>query len=291
MVTVDFHCHSNASDGTLSPAALAELGAGRSFAAMAITDHDNCDGGAEFLRTAVAAGMCAVAGVELSVAPGEGFDRFHLLGLGIDYAAPALQELLLAILQGRNARNERIVANFNRIGIAMELKDVAALSRGEIVARPHFAALLVRRGIAPDIATAFDRYLDSHSPQATRCYEPRWRPPAERAIAAIHAAGGMAVMAHPKYWRRRWRDMAVEYADAERELARLREAGLDGLEARYGANTSEEDCGFTALADRLGLVKTAGSDFHGANKPAVMPGMTVPRDFIAPACERLKMII
>lgn len=287
MITVDFHCHSTASDGTLSPAALAALGGELGFAAMAITDHDNCDGAEQFLRASAAIGMHSVSGVELSVEPGAGFDRFHLLGLGIDSAAPSLRKLLAEILEGRNARNACIVANFNRIGIAMELAEVAAIAGGEIVARPHFAALLVKKGIAPDITTAFERYLDAHSPEATRCYEPRWRPAAASAFAAIHAAGGIAVMAHPKYWRRRWRDSAIEYDDAERRLAQLQEQGLDGLEACYGANTPEENRSFAAIADRLGLVKTAGSDFHGANKPAVSPGMAVEPDFIAPLFERL----
>ena len=108
---VDFHCHSTASDGSFTPTELAQKGA--SFAAMAITDHDNCDGAEEFLASG--GGCRRFAGIELSIEPGEGFDRFHLLGLGIDPGNAGLKAFLQRILDGRNARNERILANFRRL--------------------------------------------------------------------------------------------------------------------------------------------------------------------------------
>ena len=287
---VDFHVHSAASDGTFAPSELAEKGISAGFAAMAITDHDNTDGVDEFLSSAAARenghAMCAVAGVELSIEPGEGFDKFHLLGLGVDPENESLKALLKSVLDGRNERNERIFANFRRIGIP----HIDPEPHGEVLARPHFARWLCEHGYAKNIGMAFEKYLLPDSPRATCCYEERFHPPREEAFAAVHAAGGLCIMAHPKFWRRRWKSSCPEYVDAERELAVLREMGLDGIEARYQANAPGENAAFTEIASRLGLLKTAGSDFHGSNKPAIGLGMEVDDGFIAPFLERVRTI-
>ena len=274
---VDFHVHSTASDGTCAPSELAEKA--RGFAAIALTDHDNTDGLKEWT---------GIPGIELSIEPGEGFDKFHLLGLGVDPADEGLKLFLRRILDGRNGRNTRIIANFCRLGI--EMADVEAYAHGEVLARPHFARWLVDHGFAADLKDAFAKYLLPESPDATRCYEERWHPSQEDAFRTIHAAGGICVMAHPKYWRTDWKATGCDFAAAERELAALKERGLDGVEALYQANTNEENVAFTRIATKLGYLKTAGSDFHGANKPTIPLGMEVSENFIAPVLERLDMI-
>ena len=297
---VDFHVHSTASDGTFSPQELADRA--RGFAAVALTDHDNCDGVEEFLRRQECrlpalnrqAGLqksgrrhsCRrIAGIELSIEPGEGFDKFHLLGLGIDPDDAGLRAFLKRILDGRNDRNARIVENFRRLGI--EMVDCAAYAHGEVLARPHFARWLVDNGYSSDMKAAFEKYLLPDSPRETRCYEERWHPPQEEAFRAIHEAGGLCVMAHPKYWRTDWKTTGCDFAAAERELAALKERGLDGVEALYQANTNEENVAFARIATKLGYLKTAGSDFHGSNKPAIPLGMEVSESFIMPLLERL----
>ena len=278
---VAFHVPSTASDGTLSPAEVADLAARGGFAAVALTDHDNCDGLGGFLAAGTGPTR-TVAGIELSIDPGEGFDRFHLLGLGIDPANAGLRSFLARILAGRNERNARIFANFRRLGI-----DIRPEPHGEVLARPHFARWLVANGHAGSIVEAFEKYLLADSPDETRCYERRYRPSQEEAFRVIHGAGGLCIMAHPKYWRREWRTTGPDYAAAERELARLAEAGLDGVEALYEANTAEENVEFSRIAAGLGLLRSAGSDFHGANKPAIRMGMEVSSEFISPLMERL----
>ena len=277
---VDFHVHSTASDGTFAPSELVEQAERGAFAAFALTDHDNCDGVAEFL--AAEASVPRIAGVELSIEPGEGFDRFHLLALGVDPRNAELKSFLRGILEGRNGRNERIFANFHRLGI-----DIKPEPHGEVLARPHFARWLVENGYAADIPSAFEKYLLPDSPEETRCYEERYHPSQEETFRIVHAAGGICVMVHPKYWRREWKRTGCDYAAAERELARLKEKGLDGLEALYRANSVEENIAFTRIADSIGLLKSAGSDFHGANKPTIPLGMQVSESFIAPLLERL----
>ena len=296
---VDFHVHSTASDGTFSPAELAAKSKG--FAAVALTDHDNTDGIKEFVATPLSTStshLHLVPGIELSIEPGTGFDKFHLLGLGIDPANAGLKAFLKRILDGRNARNGQIVSNFRRLGIEMESPTanhqspttIHQYAHGEVLARPHFARWLMEHGYVKSIVEAFDRYLLPESPRETRCYEERWHPSQADAFAAIHGAGGICVMAHPKYWRRTWKDEGCDFAAAERELAVLKEKGLDGVEALYQANTGAENVEFTRIATKLGYLKSAGSDFHGANKPHIPLGMEVSESFISPLLDVFSQI-
>lgn len=284
---VDFHVHSTSSDGTCSPSELAERAQG--FAAFALTDHDNMDGVSECREACARLGVPFVSGVELSIEPGDTFDKFHLLALGADPANQSLKSLLRRILDGRNGRNERIIENFRRKGIPMD-DTIYSYSHGEVLARPHFARWLMDHGYAQSVKEGFDRYLLPDSPEATRCYEDRWHPPQEETFRTIHEAGGLCIMAHPKFWRRAWKRSIPEFDDAEREIARLKEIGLDGIEAVYQANSPRETVEFTRIAKSLGCLISAGSDFHGKNKPSISLGMDVAEDCIAPLLERLNLI-
>ena len=287
---VDFHCHSTASDGTFAPREIAEKARAGGFRVLALTDHDNCDGVKELVSSSTStSSLHLIPGIELSIDPGKGFDRFHLLGLGIDPDNAELKSFLKRILDGRNARNERILENFRRLGIDMG-DEIFSYAHGDVLARPHFGRWLMDHGYVASVKEAFDRYLADDAPSATRCYEERYHPSQEEAFRIVHGAGGLCVMAHPRYWRRYWKDSGPEYADAERELARLKEAGLDGVEALYQANTPEENVEFTRLALKLGYLTTAGSDFHGSNKPTIPLGMEVSDSFIAPFLEAMDLL-
>ena len=281
---IDLHVHSTASDGTLSPSELAEQG--RDFSVMALTDHDNCDGVDEFLDVAEklrrASGDIRLAGVELSVEPGDGYERFHLLGLGIDPANGALTEFLRRVQKGRDERNARMISRFAAIGIAIRPQELCAYAKGEVVARPHFARWLVDHGYAPDVSEAFGAYLTQSSPSKTNCYVSRYRPDPGEAIDLIHGAGGVAVMAHPRQWTK-------DPTMLRSGLARLKARGLDGIEAVYQANGPDETIDHLRAAKELGMCVTAGSDFHGANKLSIKLGMAVDDEdaFLAPFLARL----
>lgn len=272
---VDFHVHSSFSDGTFTPAEIAAKAVSRRVRHFIITDHDNVDAKSR--------------GIELAVDPGEGMDQFHLLGLGLNPESQELAAFLRRILDGRRERNERIIANFARLGIEIDPAKIARYAHGEVLARPHFAKYLVDHGFARSISEAFEKYLMKTSPKATSCFEERYQPPPEEAIRIVHAAGGIAVMAHPRYWSFAWRKTGVDYVKVEGLLPPLIEQGLDGMEAKYGANSREMNFEFTRMADKLGLVKSAGSDFHGTNKPDIRLGVEVQETFIAPLLERLGM--
>lgn len=306
---VDFHVHSTASDGTCNPSELAARASNQGISVLALTDHDNCDGIPELRNVGAAFGQSnnqdnrtiLVPGIELSIEPGVGFDKFHLLGLGIDPQNEGLKAFLRRILDGRNGRNERIIANFRRLGIEMtdpsvipidqstnpNNRTIFSYAHGEVLARPHFARWLMDHGYVKSVAEGFERYLLPESPKATRCYEERWHPAQEEAFAAVHGAGGLCIMAHPRYWRSDWKSSGCDFAAAEHEMAALKERGLDGVETLYQANTGEENVEFTRIATKLGYLKSAGSDFHGANKPQIPLGMEVSESFIAPLLESL----
>ncbi len=271
---IDLHVHSTASDGTFTPTEIAALG--RGFRLLALTDHDNVDGAEEFLAASAGDGV-RLAGVELSVDPGEGYSQFHMLGLGIDPSDAGLGAFLDRIRAGRDARNLRMVAKLNAAGVPITIEDVRKFAPRRIVARPHFADAIVEKGFAADRAEAFAKWVAKGAPG----YEPRYRPAPAEAIAAIHGAGGVAVMAHPKFW-------TDDPKRLRRGLKPLKDAGLDGLEAVYGANTPTETVDHLRAAAELGLIATAGSDFHGARKPNPL-GMGVADEerFVAPLLARL----
>ena len=252
---------------------------------MALTDHDNCDGVDEFLAEGMAdeaEGRIRLSGIELSVEPGEGYGKFHLLGLGVDPHNAGLKHFLQRVLDGRNERNAKIMARFREIGIDIPSGDISKYAHGEVLARPHFARWLVDNGYAADVKSAFNVYLTPCSPAETNCYVTRYHPDPTEAFAVIHDAGGVAVMAHPRYWTK-------DSAQLRIGLARLKDRGLDGVEAIYQANDPEETVDHLRAARELGLCVTAGSDFHGRNKPEITLGMAVDdeRAFIAPFLERL----
>lgn len=259
---IDLHSHSTASDGSFSPEEIAELG--RTFALMALTDHDTCEGARRFLSASGRIGAAGVrwAGVELSVAPDPGYRKFHMLGLGVDPDSPRLNALLDAVVAGRDERNLVILERLRALGAPIELQDAERFADGRVVARPHFARALVARGYATSISDAFARFIGNDAP----AYAQRYRPSPEQAIEAVHAAGGLAVLAHPRYW-------TCDPAALRSGLRKLKDFGLDGVEAIYQSNAPGETVDHLMAAKELGLLVTAGSDFHGTNKPGLHLGM------------------
>lgn len=276
---IDLHVHSTASDGTLTPEKLAA--AGRNFTLMALTDHDNVDGVGSFLAECARIGVAGrrLAGVELSVQPGEGYGQFHMLGLGLDHANARLAAFLERIRDGRDERNRKMCEKLAGLGCAFDMSELDKYAKGEVVARPHIARVMMDHGWAKSVADAFERYLKPGRP----AYVARYRPTPEEAIEVIHEAGGAAVMAHPRYW-------TDDSAKLLSGLVRLKDAGLDGVEAVYQANKRHETVEHLRVAREVGLAVTAGSDFHGANKPTIKLGMKVADEsaFIAPLLELLE---
>jgi predicted metal-dependent phosphoesterase TrpH len=248
--SADLHTHTTASDGTQSPADNVRLAAEAGLAAIAVTDHDTVSGVAEALAAGERFGVQVVPGVEISTVSG-GQD-IHVLGYGIDFRDGRLLMRLQQLRETRERRNELILAKLAELGMPLSMEDVkaeaAAVKRkDDTIGRPHIAAAMQRRGYVATVQEAFDRFLAKGGAAFVKV--PRISP--ETAIAWIREAGGAPVLAHPGLYKD---DDLVE---------RLAGLGLAGIEAYHADHSREEERMYAALAERCGLLVTAGSDFHG----------------------------
>lgn len=272
---IDLHAHTTASDGSLTPTALVRLAAERGLSTIAVTDHDTVSGCAEALAAAPAAGVEVVPGIEISVDYPQG--EFHLLGYFVDHEDPSFLAQLHRLQDNRVNRNHQMMAKLQAAGLPITMEDVIAEAGGGQIGRPHMAKALVRRGVVGSVQEAFDRYLADGAP----CHVPKIKLDPEAAIALIHAAGGVAILAHPKYLE------FPDLASLERAIAAWSAAGLDGIECYYSQHSEAETAAYLAIARRLGLLVSGGSDFHGDSKPdvklgAVYRGGPLARDRLPP---------
>jgi predicted metal-dependent phosphoesterase TrpH len=257
---IDLHLHSTASDGTLPPAALVAEAARLGLAAAALTDHDTIAGLAEFLAAAEGTGVRAVPGIELSCSWYSG--TMHILGLFIDPRSPELETLLREVRTSRDRRNAAMLARIRHLGIELPEGAVRADVADPVIGRPHIARALVEHGHCRDLPDAFDRFLGTGRPACIR----RRLPLPGEVIRVIHAAGGVAVWAHPI--------APLRHSTAKlRQTARvLQNAGLDAMETYYSDFSPEETKLACAVAGQLGLLECGGSDFHGGHSPGILMG-------------------
>jgi 3',5'-nucleoside bisphosphate phosphatase len=267
-VRIDLHTHSSVSDGTETPGELVASAAAAGLDVVALTDHDTTAGWAEASDAARERGVALVPGTEVS-ALSRGVS-VHLLSYLQDPADPALARV---IAQTRDARLHRGRAIVERLAedLPITWDDVLAQqSPGTVVGRPHIADALVALGVVPDRTAAFADLLSARG----RYYVPYYAPEAVEAVEAILASGGVPVFAHPGA---DGRGRVVPDSDVE-ELA---EAGLAGLEVHHRDHTPEQRARLTALADRLGLLVTGSSDYHGTGKDNVLGENTTAPEVLA----------
>lgn len=257
MQLADLHTHSTASDGQYSPAELVHLARQRGLHTLALTDHDTLDGLDEAVRAGEALGLRVLRGVELSA---KEHHNFHILGYCFAADAPELRQLCEKLRAGRDERKYRILDFLKEKGMELTLEEVEELAGGDIIARPHFARAMVRRGYVSSNREAFDRYLDS---EEYRQKVTRFKADARSCVEAVKAAGGRVSLAHP--YQMRLEDEALEAL--VRELAGY---GLDAIEGYYPKYTPQQQDCYHRLAKKYGLHLTGGSDFHGEKvKPEV----------------------
>ncbi len=252
---IDLHAHSNVSDGTDTPAELVVAAHEAGLDVVALTDHDTFDG----LDRAVAAGrehgVEVVRGMELSCMR-EG-QSVHLLAYGADPEAAALAQEMVRVREGRTGRLRPVLDLLAGLGVPVTEEEVMAqVGSSPSVGRPHIADALVAAGWVADRTEAFDRFLADGGP----AHVGRYAIEVGHGIDLVHAAGGVAVIAHP--WGRG--RAALLPADYLTEL--VERHGLDGIEVDHQDHDAETRTELRALAERLGVLGTGSSDYHGTGK-------------------------
>ncbi len=251
---IDLHTHSTASDGAYPPEKLIELAIQRGLRALALTDHDTLDGLDRARARADGSGLRFVPGVEIEIELETG--EFHLLGVGLDGDRKILAGALAAVQQSRRTRNERMVEKMRAAGMDITMEELAAMAGGDIVSRAHIAQLLTRKKVVNSIDAAFKRLIGKGMPY----YEPRACLPLREATAAIRAAGGVAVIAHPV-------SLGIRGPALRTFFSACRDQGVGGIEAWHPNHTLKETHRFEKLARELDMAVTGGSDFHGPHVP------------------------
>jgi predicted metal-dependent phosphoesterase TrpH len=248
---IDLHSHTTASDGEHSPEDLLARARKCGVQTLAVTDHDTVKGLARARVAADAQGIRLVPGIEVSaIAEGR---EIHVLGHFVDPEEPGLASYSVRLGDERSERMGRMVERMNGLGFPVTFEEVERIAAGAHLGRPHLALALLARGYVTSSREAFDRFLGDGKPG----WVDRLRVTAEEAITMLHGAGGTASIAHPGSSK------VSGYT-----LERLAKAGLDGLEVFHPDHVPSQRDAFLRQADALGLVPTAGSDYHG---PRVTP--------------------
>jgi 3',5'-nucleoside bisphosphate phosphatase len=258
--TFDLQSHSTYSDGALAPRAVVAAARAAGVELLALTDHDTVDGVDEALEAATTEGLRVVPATELSAIDGDHED-LHVLGYALDHRGAALRDALEHFCGDRFRRSERMADALREAGLELDVPDRG----GRPVGRPHLAqaafehpansARLREEGIA-DFSELLGRYLVPGAP----AYRRRTTPTVAEAIDTIHAAGGVAVWAHP-FWDL---DADSEVLDA---IDRFAAAGLDGVEAFYVTHTESQTRLVAGHCAARGMLTTGSADFHGPEHP------------------------
>ena len=241
----DLHIHTTISDGHSTPEEVLRDVLAARLAFFSVTDH-NSVGGLHAVEAALPAdGPEFIRGVEISAQPAK-TTELHILGFGFDPQSQALRDLCHRVTRCKKRQLRCIVEVLQRDGLDVSQDDLALGDDDNYVGRPVLAELLVSKGIVPTFSSAFKRYLSTNAPT----YMPMEHLHPQFAVDTIHAAGGLAVWAHPNV------------ADVDNWISVLVDAGLDGIEVYRPALRGNEQLYVEKAAEHFGLLVTGGSDSH-----------------------------
>ena len=249
MLNYDLHSHSTVSDGTLSPGDLVRRAWKHGGDVLALTDHDEVAGFSMAEEESEKLGIQLLAGVEISVPWGR--QTVHILGLDIDPDNDLLLRGLAYLREYRSWRGEEIGRRLEKAGIDDAFNGALEYRKGNLLTRTHYGRFLVGAGVVDTMQDAFKKYLLRGRPGYVAG---RWAS-LEDAVGWIHAAGGVAVVAHPARYgmtRTKLRSMLGEFI----------EHGGEGLEVVSSSHNSNEIRTMVQHATQLGLAASRGSDFH-----------------------------
>ncbi len=261
-LNADLHCHSSASDGLLAPAEVVRRAHANGVELLALTDHDELAGLAEARATAQALGLDFVDGVEISVSWGDD-TTVHIVALGVDPEHPELVAGLAQLRGGRDSRALRMAAELDKVGIHGSYEGALRyVENPALVGRSHFARYIAAQGHAKDVKSVFDHWLAKGKPG----YVGHQWATLEQALAWIHAAGGLAVVAHPGRYR-------ISNRELRRLLTEFRALGGEGIEVLSGSHNDDQTREMARYAREFGFLASRASDFHGPGESRIDIGM------------------
>lgn len=259
-MSIDLHTHSTASDGTMTPTELVKHAKEVGLDAIALTDHDTLGGLEEAVAAGQEYGVEVIRGCELSLESPEGAGWMHVVALWVPENPIELQKSFDWVIEGRKNRNHEIVEKLRSLGINITYENVAARAGGTI-GRPHFAQELVSLGVVSSINEAFKVWLGDDG----RAYVPKRKLTPENAFKILKDIGATSILAHPFA-------LGLNKPETESLVADLMKLGLDGMEVYYSEHNEADTKAYKEMAERLGLLISGGSDFHGTVKPKISLG-------------------
>ncbi|MBR4742345.1 MAG: PHP domain-containing protein [Desulfovibrio sp.] len=260
MDSIDLHTHSTFSDGSKTPEELVWEAKACGLHALALTDHDTCNGLDLAVHAASAANIHFVRGCELSAHSELG--ELHILGLWVPPKSAALENTLAMLRQRRCTRNEKMVEKLCQLGLPLSMEDLLACAGTQTtVGRPHIALAMIQKGYVRSLKEAFKQYLGF----GAKAYVSREVFPAQEAVRVLSRLGATVALAHPMihHYPRQW---------LRKQIMLLMEVGLDALEVWHTEHSEQDSAFCLQLAHELGLGVSGGSDYHGKNKPTVLLG-------------------
>ena len=259
---IDLHLHTNISDGSDTVQELYKKIKESGVYIFSVTDHDRMEGTLEMEKlivndtTALNKTLHFIRGIEFScITP---VKKCHILGYNFD---PENQKFLDTLNLGIRLREEKTQKRINywknERGIVLTKEEADWLYSVKSIGRPHFGQIILNRGLAPDLRTAIKEYV---SP----CKVGNDRIDASVAIDAIRSAGGVAVWAHPLGGEGEKR---LTHEEFYKQLDELMKVGIQGLECYYSRYSQEDIAFLLEETQKHNLLVSAGSDYHGDNKP------------------------
>lgn len=264
---IDLHVHSTRSDGTYSPTELVDYALKKGLAAFALTDHDSIDGLDEAISYANELRRTnpnvpeVIPGIEFSTEYAK--RDIHIVGLYIDYKAPAFQKHLQDFVDSRTQRNIKMCDSL-REGTGMDITYDKLLEAfpDSVITRAHYAKYMLNHGYIKSMNEAFERYIGDNCPY----FIPREKVTPAQAVELILSVGGIPVLAHPLLY-------GMSKTRLDTLVSELKDVGLLALEAIYCTYSAGEEREMRALAAKYDLAVSGGSDFHGSNKPRLDLGV------------------
>lgn len=259
-INADLHCHSIASDGTLTPDELARRAKDQGVELWALTDHDELSGLPIAQEAATDLGLNFVPGVEISVTWAG--DTIHVVGLNVNYRDGVLFESLENMRKVRVSRAQQIGRDLEKHGIKEAYEGALQYVKNpSLISRTHFARHLVNSGVCSEMREVFTRYLTPGKPG----YIPTDWASLREAVTWINGAGGYAVLAHPGRYR-------LSELQMDALLTQFAELGGQAIEVVTGSHTVDQYREYARKAIVKGLKASRGSDFHSPEESRVNLG-------------------